>query len=170
MFTVRLAELDRTGTRTIRGVIPADDPVWTGPAPELTGPVAVELTVSTTRSGQMVARGSARAPARHRCRRCLDDVSRTHEVDLQLVWTHPDDLDHQDDGELRALDPGASELDLRPAIREELLLAVPAYVVCRADCAGLCPQCGANRNEETCDCTREEADPRWDALRALKDE
>jgi uncharacterized protein len=39
--------------------------------------------------------------------------------------------------------------------------------VCREDCRGLCPSCGANRNRETCSCQIEWVDPRMDALRAL---
>jgi uncharacterized protein len=55
-------------------------------------------------------------------------------------------------------------LDLRPSIRENWLLTVPAYVQCREDCKGLCPTCGTNLNESTCNCTVTKSDSRWDAL------
>jgi uncharacterized protein len=54
-------------------------------------------------------------------------------------------------------------------LREELLLATPAYPVCKADCKGMCPSCGARLGEEACDCATEEVDPRWDALRRLSE-
>ena len=63
---------------------------------------------------------------------------------------------------------GARSLDLRPAVREEWLLAAPAFVLCREDCKGLCPRCGADLNEGPCSCTKTEIDPRWASLAALK--
>jgi uncharacterized protein len=60
----------------------------------------------------------------------------------------------------------AQEIDLRQALREEVLLALPQFVECRPDCKGLCPTCGANLNEGPCGCGKA-PDPRWDALRVL---
>jgi uncharacterized protein len=57
-------------------------------------------------------------------------------------------------------------LDLAEVVRQELVLSLPPSPVCRPDCRGLCPVCGKNRNEESCDCEVETADPRWEALRA----
>ena len=58
---------------------------------------------------------------------------------------------------------------LEDILREQLLLEVPIKVVCREDCMGLCPHCGQNRNQGTCDCVAQAEDPRWDALRGLRD-
>lgn len=59
------------------------------------------------------------------------------------------------------------ELDTEDVAVEQLLLALPMRVLCRDDCAGLCPSCGGNRNEPgACRC-EPEGDPRWDALRDL---
>jgi uncharacterized protein len=49
-----------------------------------------------------------------------------------------------------------------------VLLDAPTTPLCRPDCAGLCPQCGADRNEQACACQPPPADPRWSALDALK--
>src|SRR2546422_2859983 len=46
----------------------------------------------------------------------------------------------------------------RPAVREELLLAVPQWVVCRDDCRGLCPRCGKDLNAGPCGCPAAPAD------------
>ena len=72
-------------------------------------------------------------------------------------------------------DPDAFELvgdqlDLRPMVRELVLLDLPEAPVCRDDCAGLCPTCGVDRNEVSCGCTTTATDPRWDALGALRAE
>jgi uncharacterized protein len=75
--------------------------------------------------------------------------------------------DADDESDVFVLDPGARSLDLRPAVREEWLLAVPAFSVCREDCKGLCPKCGADLNEGPCDCPPS-TDARWDALKAAR--
>ncbi len=62
---------------------------------------------------------------------------------------------------------GSPAIDLGPAVREELILAVPGYSVCGEDCRGLCPQCGADRNTRPCEC-RPPVDERWAVLEALK--
>ena len=51
--------------------------------------------------------------------------------------------------------------------RDAVAEAVPATLLCRADCAGLCPHCGTNLNEGSCDCEEDTSDPRWDALREV---
>jgi uncharacterized protein len=58
-------------------------------------------------------------------------------------------------------------LDLSEAIRQNALLAVPMKPLCQEDCAGLCPQCGKDLNEEQCDCRVAEMDPRWSKLSQL---
>ncbi len=58
-------------------------------------------------------------------------------------------------------------LDLSEVIRQDLLLALPMYPVCRSKCKGLCPSCGQNWNEAPCDCTLEEIDPRLAVLKNL---
>jgi DUF177 domain-containing protein len=60
------------------------------------------------------------------------------------------------------------EIDLSPLVREAMILALPTRPICRDDCRGLCPRCGANRNAQDCGCREDFADPRLDALRALK--
>lgn len=172
MFRVNLNDLDRQGSRTVRGEIPADDPVWQGLDELAPGDaVKVDLHLTTTLTGQVLARGSISTEIERQCRRCLGDVTVRVDEDVNLVWSVPDELsEDEEDGEIRHLDPSSNELDLTAALREEFLLAAPRFVLCREDCAGLCPQCGINRNEETCACTLEEPDPRWDALRALENE
>ncbi|MBA7616038.1 hypothetical protein ES703_23329 [subsurface metagenome] len=58
-------------------------------------------------------------------------------------------------------------LDLTEAIRQYALLTVPMKPLCHQDCAGLCPTCGINLNQASCDCPPEPADPRWSELSKL---
>jgi uncharacterized protein len=59
-------------------------------------------------------------------------------------------------------------IDLDDLVREELLLALPANVLCREDCRGLCPVCGADRNLSECQCGDKEIDSRWEKLKELQ--
>lgn len=56
-------------------------------------------------------------------------------------------------------------LDITEPVRESLLLAVPLQSLCREDCRGLCPVCGADRNEGDCGCDATTVDPRLAALK-----
>jgi uncharacterized protein len=87
-----------------------------------------------------------------------------------MVFAHAEATEAADDGDIRFIEAGTSALDLSDAIREEVILAADPYVVCGPECKGLCPRCGANRNFEKCACAWQEVDPRWDALRTLKNE
>jgi len=59
------------------------------------------------------------------------------------------------------------ELDLKELAAEQTLLAMPMRILCRPNCAGLCPRCGANLNQvDDCGC-KPEIDPRWEALADL---
>ncbi len=60
------------------------------------------------------------------------------------------------------------EIDLAETLREELLLALPLAPLCKETCRGLCPRCGTDLNEASCDCPEDPKDDRWAALRNLK--
>jgi uncharacterized protein len=173
MFVLDLARLRRSGPLDLSGEIPLDDPVWeTLPAPR--APVGVALRAQWTPTGQILVQGRFDGGLEGGCRRCLEPVPIPLRHEVVLVWEGEDALgdagdDPGSDGgdEIRRLEPGAGTLELDGALREELILLVPRWVVCRDNCAGLCPHCGINRNEETCTCSQEGSDPRWDALRGL---
>ncbi|MGB8647909.1 MAG: DUF177 domain-containing protein [Anaerolineae bacterium] len=74
------------------------------------------------------------------------------------------------DDESETLIDARHMLDLREVIRQDLLLALPMYPVCRSKCRGLCPNCGQNWNEAACNCSLEEIDPRLAVLKRLLQE
>ncbi len=60
------------------------------------------------------------------------------------------------------------QIDLAPAVREYVLIELPDGPLCRDDCAGICPECGADRNEAPCECDTSVRDERWSALDDLR--
>jgi len=122
-------------------------------------PIDLDLTLERVSEG-IVVRGSVRAPWRAACSRCLAPV----EGDIAV---HVDELfeNHPLAGETYLLDRDV--IDLEPLVRDALLLELPARPLCREDCAGLCPECGIDRNAASCECGTQELDPRWAALRSL---
>jgi uncharacterized protein len=59
-------------------------------------------------------------------------------------------------------------LSLEDVLREQVLLSLPVRTLCKPDCKGLCPHCGANRNLQPCSCEKGTNDPRWGTLAALR--
>ena len=57
---------------------------------------------------------------------------------------------------------------LEDVLREQVLLSLPVRTLCKPDCKGLCPRCGANRNSQPCTCDVGPSDPRWEALAGLR--
>jgi len=73
------------------------------------------------------------------CARCLDTVNRPVPVALEF------DI---------SFDPGDEFIDIGMKVREELLIIQPVRVLCKEDCQGICPDCGAYLNEESCECRK----------------
>jgi uncharacterized protein len=103
------------------------------------------------------------------CDRCCSSFSRRIQGEVKTLYTRETlksgALDRSD---IRIIPAGENELNLSADLIDALLLALPAKILCREDCAGLCPGCGADLNRTTCGCGGQEPDPRWDALKKLK--
>ena len=98
------------------------------------------------------------------CVRCLTSIPVPVTLELEELFTYPPSPDSAYSVDDTAI------LDLAPLIREEAILALPMGGLCRPDCAGLCPQCGQNLNEGTCDCGSDNIDPRLAVLRDWHDD
>lgn len=169
MLRLDLALLDREGSQDVEADIPADDELWADTGLGWLGDVRVKLRATIAGTGELVASGTVDGALQQECRRCLEPVRTEvrNRVTLVLVT---EDTDVEDDGGVYRIEPSGIELDLSSAVREETVLATNSYVVCDPECQGLCPMCGTNLNEGSCDCTEDRTDPRWAALRSLKDE
>jgi len=128
----------------------------------------------------------ARAALTAPCRRCLAAVEVEVPVDFEITFVpaaghapaeernvHGDPVRGHIAGsfETESVDEESytgKVIDLDPAVREQVLLALPSYPVCQEGCKGLCPVCGTNLNERDCGCDRRVPDPRWAGLEKLK--
>jgi uncharacterized protein len=118
------------------------------------------------------------------CGRCLAPVSMDVPVDFELTLVPAGEHGQESQGDQEgdrgpkggSFAPDQAEedtytgkvIDLDPIVREQILLALPAYPVCKESCRGLCTVCGANLNERECGCDRHVPDPRWAGLKDLK--
>lgn len=148
--------------------VPEGEGPWSDADLRFAEPPVLDLVASLTGERGVHVQGVLDTVLLLRCRRCLEDVRSPMELSLDLIFDPGVDKEGENE-QVYPLEARASTLELGPAIREQLLLEVPPYPVCDEDCRGLCPECGVNRNEESCDCTLREPDPRWDALRELKE-
>jgi DUF177 domain-containing protein len=164
MLQVDLRELARGPVET-SGELPADDPLFGGLSVPLGAPVVVTGRLQAAGEGQFFWQGALRTRVQGECRRCLVPVAAPVAADIGALFS--EDPDAADDPDTYPLPPRAAVIDVTPAVREELVLAVPAFLECREDCRGLCPRCGQNLNAGPCGCAPV-ADPRWRALSALK--
>jgi len=120
-----------------------------------------------TRTAQgLYGQGHFEAQLPLECVRCLEPFPVALHVKVDDLFVYPA-LGAPDP--LLAI-PETGILDLNGLLREYLLLDVPIQPLCRPDCLGLCPLCGANRNRETCHHPDIEIDPRLEVLRTLLSE
>jgi uncharacterized protein len=170
MLKADLGLLAREHRVRIDGDLAPDDEVWGGTGIRFQGPVSLRLELQEVVSGDVVARGWLRGTVELTCRRCMRPVF--HELDEELTLVFRPGLTpvEAEEAEIYLLPEKARELDLTAAVREHVMLSVPEYVNCTQTCRGFCPQCGTNLNESSCECTVEDEDPRWAALRRLRSE
>jgi uncharacterized protein len=117
--------------------------------------------------------GRLEAVVRLECSRCIEPYEAELATDFYLIVVS--EASEFGVGEKR-LEPAdatlfytdRSRVDLREIAREQVVLGLPLKPVCQADCAGLCPTCGANRNRIECSCQPDDVDPRLAPLLALK--
>jgi uncharacterized protein len=119
-------------------------------------PVHLDVELQSVNEA-VVVRGTTTVPWVGECRRCLCPVRASLRAPiLEIYEAQPTE------GETQPLQ--GDLIDLEPVAREAVLLSLPLAPLCRDDCPGLCPRCGIDRNEATCDCRIELSDPRWSAL------
>ena len=107
------------------------------------------------------------------CARCLEPVIEEMSRDFDLFYRPMATIKSEDEVHLNTddLDIAFFEGDglfLADVLAEQVNLALPMKVICRSDCRGLCPHCGANLNHEECRCKTRAADPRLAPLARLK--
>lgn len=109
------------------------------------------------------------------CARCLEPVHQPIEREFDLLY-RPAGSEATDEKEVEIQDRDAAVsyyegdgVNTEEILREQVLLEIPLKTLCREDCRGLCPHCGRNRNTGQCECAQAVTDPRWEALKGLKE-
>lgn len=165
MLSFELRALDAKAAH-VDGALGADDPVWQESDLRPAGEVRVMGRLSSAGSGHFYFSGRIEGDIEGACRRCLNETRQHVSEEAHFLFAEDDD-EELDDPDVFRIEAKAAKLDLRSAIREQWLLAAPAYSLCREDCKGLCPSCGTHLNEATCECAAR-MDPRWETLRSVR--
>jgi uncharacterized protein len=136
---------------------------------EFLDPVRVRLTIS--RQGeQLQIRGTAQLGIRQACVRCLKESASDLSARIDTVASNRAARDAGLEVPEGMLYHNGEVLELAGEVRELLLLEVPTTPLCRPDCPGLCPHCGADLGVGPCGCAAgSHGDSRWSALRELRE-
>ena len=119
-----------------------------------------------TRTAQgLLVQVKMHAALQSECVRCLKAFVLPLAIDFAELYA----FSNQSVTESGLILPEDAHIDLAPLVREYMLLEVPISPLCKPDCKGLCPVCGENRNEVSCDHNNETIDTRLSALRSLLD-
>lgn len=137
----------------------------------LDGPVDVQASIYRAGS-KFVLEGRVTGALWLQCDRCLEPLNHDLNSEFRVFLALPPAGPENSELELAKEDLmvdfiRGDEIEVDEIIREEIYLAVPLKSVCRENCRGLCPECGANWNEETCQCRRDRAHPAFSKLKNL---
>lgn len=133
---------------------------------------AVRGTLTAFNSREhIVVEGSVESVVGVECNRCLSRVELPVRAELEALGM----LEYHDSGQWARINLredeeaaaffGETTLDIDEVVRQGVLLHLPLQVICKPDCRGICPGCGANLNAEPCHCPPEETDPRLSVLK-----
>jgi len=122
--------------------------------------------------GEIRVRGHLAVTMRCDCNRCLEPAEFSIDSSFDLFY-RPAEV--AEDAEEVEIDEGEAEIafyeggsvELKDVLREHVLLSMPMQRICRAECQGICPMCGQNRNLINCGCEAKFVDERWSALKKV---
>lgn len=149
MLQVDVREL-RRGPVATKGKLEPGDPLFEGLGVTLLSPVTVDGFLESAGQSGYLWRGGFAGSVQSVCRRCLAEFVTPVNRAVELVFSADPEL--LDDPSVYPLTEPLAQVDLRPAVREELALEIDAFPLCREDCRGLCPRCGADLNRGPCQC------------------
>ncbi|GAA1628362.1 hypothetical protein GCM10009679_36730 [Saccharothrix algeriensis] len=128
--------------------------------------LTLDLRLESVTEGVLVS-GTVTGPVEGECGRCLTEIGYDLTVNIQELFAYEDSATDEttDEDEVGRLQDDM--IDLEPTLRAEVVLALPVNPLCREDCPGLCPECGARWDELPEDHHHEQIDPRWAKLSKL---
>jgi len=130
--------------------------------------VAVDATLEKA-GGSLFLTARLSTTAEWECDRCVAPFRSpfASSYTMYYVW-ESEAAARFDPAEVQVIPAGLNMIDIADDVRQTIELSVPLKRVCREDCRGLCPHCGRNLNEGTCQCTSTAVDGRWDKLKELQ--
>lgn len=129
----------------------------------------IHLGVKMDKShSQIVLNGSLKVKSDFVCDRCNEEYSTDLMNDFQVTYLFEKELVEAEVLNLYYISPDTDKIDLTDDVADYAQLAIPMKKLCREDCKGLCPRCGANLNIEACRCKEEEENSIWAPLKKLK--
>lgn len=152
MLSFAIRTLD-VGAVKVESDLAPDDAVWMEGDVRPVSAIRVTGRLSGAGSGRYYFSGDFKGVADGECRRCLAEVQMPVVGDAHVLYADADD-ENADEPDVYPLSDHGKMLDLRPALREQWLLEAAVLPLCRPDCKGLCPTCGADLNAGPCSCAR----------------
>lgn len=141
----------------------------------LAGPVAVHIRLTKKSDNRIEVKGNLQATVLLQCDRCLQEYTFQVDSPMQLVIEVAERDEHWKmqeleitEAELETITVEKPVAELGDLFRQQLLLAIPEKKICGEQCAGLCPRCGANLNEQQCECSAQPVDSPFAVLKGLK--
>lgn len=138
----------------------------------LAGPIDVDLDLLPQKDGIKLS-GRLQGAVKVLCSRCLQELvlDLDEAIDFMLLAPLPPDAPEEIDLKSEDLDTEFFDgvtIDVDHIVTEQIFLALPQRPLCRPECKGLCPGCGADLNVESCRCERRETGSPFDVLRSMK--
>jgi uncharacterized protein len=131
-------------------------------------PGSILIEGSVTNKGSIYEiNGIINATISQNCSRCLEATSITLAIPFSEEYREVDSVEANGFAEQELNYFNSDEIDITDLVRENILLAEPIKPVCSESCRGLCPECGANLNINTCGCSPKKTDPRLAVLEKL---
>jgi uncharacterized protein len=131
--------------------------------------LTLDLRLESVSEGVLVS-GTVSGPVEGECGRCLRPITDSVTVSVQELYAYEHSATEETTEEDEVGRLQGDLLDLEPAVRDAVVLALPNHPLCRADCPGLCPECGVPWDELPADHGHTQLDPRWAALAKLTEE
>ena len=129
--------------------------------------VSLSLRLESVSEGVWVS-AQATAALTGECGRCLREINDELEVSFQELYAYEHSTTDETTDEDEVGRMQGDLIDLEPDLRDAMVLALPNHPLCREDCPGLCPECGALWDDLPADHSHQQDDPRWAALNRLK--
>lgn len=162
MIKINVAEIQKkmVGEKSLKFELSAQELEITSEDLEITTPVKLVGTMSNV-GDVLLLQANMSARVKRMCGRCLKEFSADTRAEVVEKF-YPKGTEQIEDD---AFVYDSDVIDITEPLRESLLLAEPIQALCKQDCRGLCPVCGADLNDGDCGCDRFAVDPRLAALK-----